>query len=45
MTHAAMSREALATAGISDGLVRLSIGLEDPHDLIAALERGLAFVG
>jgi len=41
MTHAAMSREALATAGISDGLVRLSIGLEDPQDLIAALERGL----
>ena len=42
MTHAAMSREALAIAGISDGLVRLSIGLEDPQDLIAALERGLA---
>ena len=41
MTHAAMSREALATAGISDGLIRLSIGLEDPQDLIAALERGL----
>ena len=42
MTHAAMSPEALATAGISDGLVRLSIGLEDSRDLIAALERGLA---
>jgi len=41
MTHAAMSREALATAGISDGLIRLSIGLEDAQDLIAALERGL----
>ena len=45
MTHAAMSPEALATAGISDGLVRLSIGLEDGQDLIAALERGLAVLG
>ena len=42
MTHAAMSAEALATAGISDGLIRLSIGLEEAPDLIAALERGLA---
>jgi len=42
MTHAAMSPEALATAGISDALIRLSIGLEDARDLIAALERGLA---
>lgn len=42
MTHAAMSPEALATAGISDGLVRLSIGLEEAPDLIAALDRGLA---
>ncbi len=41
MTHAAMSPEALATAGISDGLIRLSIGLEDAQDLVAALERGL----
>jgi len=41
MTHAAMSPEALATAGISDGLIRLSIGLEDAQDLITALERGL----
>jgi cystathionine gamma-synthase len=36
-----MSPEALATAGISDGLIRLSIGLEDAQDLVAALERGL----
>ena len=42
MTHAAMSPEALTTAGISDGLVRLSIGLEEAPDLIAALDRGLA---
>lgn len=41
MTHAAMSPEAQATAGISGGLLRLSIGLEDVEDLIAALERAL----
>ncbi len=44
MTHAAMSPEALATAGISDGLLRLSIGLEDAEDLIAALDRALAAI-
>jgi cystathionine gamma-synthase len=42
MTHAAMSAEAQATAGITEGLLRLSIGLEDAEDLIAALDRGLA---
>ena len=42
MTHAAMSPEAQATAGITEGLLRLSIGLEDVEDLIAALDRGLA---
>ncbi len=41
MTHAAMSPEAQATAGITPGLLRLSIGLEDPVDLIAALDRAL----
>ena len=42
MTHAAMSPEAQATAGISEGLIRLSIGLEDATDLVAALDRALA---
>ncbi|MDC7683849.1 cystathionine gamma-synthase [Asticcacaulis sp. BYS171W] len=42
MTHAAMSPEAQATAGITEGLLRLSIGLEDADDLIAALDRALA---
>ena len=41
MTHAAMSPEAQLTAGITEGLVRLSIGLEDAEDLIKALERAL----
>jgi cystathionine gamma-synthase len=37
MTHAAMTPEARATAGITDGLLRLSIGLEHPEDLLADL--------
>ncbi len=41
MTHAAMSPEAQAMAGITGGLLRLSIGLEDAEDLIAALDRAL----
>ena len=41
MTHAAMSPEARATAGISDALVRLSVGIEDPRDLCADLAEAL----
>lgn len=40
-THHRMDTEALAAAGIGEGLVRLSIGLEDPRDLIADLSRAL----
>lgn len=42
MTHAAMTPEARAKAGISDDLVRLSVGLESPDDLVADLLRALA---
>jgi cystathionine gamma-synthase len=42
MTHAGMDAEARRTAGIKDGLIRLSIGLEAEPDLIADLEAGLA---
>ena len=42
MTHAAMSAEARLRAGIGEGLLRLSVGIEDPADLVADLERGLA---
>jgi cystathionine gamma-synthase len=41
MTHASMSAEARATAGISDSLVRLSIGIESADDLIADLRQAL----
>jgi methionine-gamma-lyase len=39
MTHAGMSREARLEAGISDGLVRYSTGIEDVEDLLADLEQ------
>ncbi|WP_417494303.1 trans-sulfuration enzyme family protein [Maricaulis sp.] len=42
MTHAAMTPQARAEAGISDSLIRLSIGLEAPADLIADLDAALA---
>ena len=42
MTHADMGVEARQIAGISDGLLRLSVGLEHESDLLAGLERGFA---
>jgi cystathionine gamma-synthase len=45
MTHAGMGAEARKAAGISDGLLRLSVGLEAEADLIADLEQGLAAIG
>jgi len=48
MTHAAMSPEARTAAGIGDGLLRLSVGIEHADDLVAdiaaALERAQAVV-
>jgi cystathionine gamma-synthase len=41
MTHAGMGPEARRAAGIGDGLLRLSVGLEDEADLIADLEQAL----
>ncbi|HEV7700784.1 MAG TPA: PLP-dependent aspartate aminotransferase family protein [Pyrinomonadaceae bacterium] len=41
MTHAAVSSEERAKAGISDGLIRLSVGIEDVNDLIADLMQAL----
>jgi cystathionine gamma-synthase len=42
MTHAGMGAEARRAAGITDSLLRLSVGLEAEADLIADLKRGLA---
>ncbi|MCH9675736.1 MAG: PLP-dependent transferase, partial [Gammaproteobacteria bacterium] len=40
-THHRMDAEALAAAGISEGLIRLSVGLEDLDDLMDDLARAL----
>jgi cystathionine gamma-synthase len=42
MTHASMSEDAKARAGLVDGLLRLSIGIEDGADLCADLDDALA---
>lgn len=42
MTHASMGAEARRRAHIEDGLVRLSVGIEDPDDIIADLDQALA---
>jgi O-acetylhomoserine (thiol)-lyase len=40
-THGQLTPEQLATSGISEDLIRLSVGLEDPDDIIEDLERAL----
>ncbi|EHM09438.1 OAH/OAS sulfhydrylase [Thermanaerovibrio velox DSM 12556] len=40
-THSQLSPEDRRAAGIDDGLIRLSVGLEDPEDLLEDLERAL----
>ena len=42
MTHASVPAERRAKLGISDGLIRVSVGLEDEKDLLADLERALS---
>ncbi|MCP1727789.1 cystathionine gamma-synthase [Natronospira proteinivora] len=42
MTHAAMHPDARQRAGIGDGLLRLSVGIESPGDLIADLDQALS---
>ena len=42
--HAAVDPQTRRQNGLTDGLIRLSVGLEDVDDLIADLERGLAAV-
>jgi cystathionine gamma-synthase len=42
MTHAGMEEAARLRAGIGPGLLRVSVGIEDPKDLVADLQAGLA---
>jgi len=41
-THQQLSKEELKKAGVSEGLIRLSVGIEDVEDLIADLEKALS---
>ena len=41
MTHAVMPREMREKMGITDGLVRVSVGIEDGEDILADFEQGL----
>lgn len=41
MTHSTLSREQRLQAGISDGLIRFSVGIENAEDLIADLDQAL----
>ena len=43
-THQRLSEEARAALGITPGLVRLSVGIEDPNDLLADIRRALEAV-
>ena len=42
MTHLTMGEEARKAAGITEGLIRLSVGIENVKDIIADLEQALA---
>ena len=42
MTHGSIPKEIREARGVTDGLLRLSVGIEAPEDLIADLDRALA---
>jgi len=45
MTHASVPPERRAAIGLTDGLVRISAGIEDPQDLIADIDQALNGLG
>ncbi|HZN55375.1 MAG TPA: PLP-dependent aspartate aminotransferase family protein [Candidatus Polarisedimenticolaceae bacterium] len=44
MTHGSVPKKDRQLIGVTDGLVRISVGLEDPDDLIADLDQALASI-
>jgi len=42
MTHANIPKEVKLKTGITDDLVRISVGIEEPEDIIADLDQALA---
>ena len=45
MTHAEVPEEERRARGLTDGLVRLSVGIEDVEDILEDLEQALAKIG
>ena len=45
MTHHSVPRQVRLSAGITDGLVRLSVGIENVEDIIADLDQAMSFYG
>ena len=44
MTHASIDKSIREELGITDGLLRLSVGIEDKEDLIDSLDKALQFI-
>jgi cystathionine beta-lyase/cystathionine gamma-synthase len=44
MTHAALGAQGRANIGLTDGMVRISVGIEDVEDIIADLDQALAAI-
>jgi cystathionine beta-lyase/cystathionine gamma-synthase len=44
-THSGMTAQELTESGVTDGLVRVSVGIEDWRDLLADFEQALGFTG
>ena len=44
MTHASIDKNIREELGISDSLIRLSVGIEDSEDLISALDQALKLI-
>ena len=45
MTHASVPQDQREARGISDGLVRISVGIEDPQDLVEDLDQAISGEG
>ncbi|MEC8943500.1 MAG: PLP-dependent transferase, partial [Acidobacteriota bacterium] len=45
MTHASIPENVRRDRGIGDGLIRISVGIEDTEDLVADLEQALESLG
>ncbi len=44
MTHAALGEQGRKEIGLTDGMVRISVGIEDPEDILADLDQALAAI-